>query len=99
MDRYDPLDEVIDEALGENPREHELAGMVAALESRRETFVRELSVAASEEARKQWEARLKEVDRQVDALRKEQAISGFVERSVRASAARPRPLIDWDGSE
>ena len=91
MNRFDPLDEAIDEALGENPREEELAQMIAALEVRRETFERELNSADSEESRKPWRAKIKEVEKQIEALRNDQAISGFVERSVRASATRPRP--------
>ena len=99
MNRFDPLDEAIDEALGENPREDELAQMIAALEVRRETFERELNSADSEAARKQWRAKIKEVEKQIEALRNEQAISGFVERSVRASATRPRAPVDWEELE
>ena len=99
MERFDPIDEAVEEALGENPREHELAQLVAALEVRRQTFERELKGAATDEARKEWETRIKEVDKQIDVLRREQAISGFVEQSVRASATRPRPVVDWEEIE
>jgi hypothetical protein len=99
MNRFDPLDEAIDEALGENPREDELAQMIAALNVRRETFERELTSADSEDAQKQWRAKIKEVEKQIEALRNDQAISGFVERSVRASATRPRPSIEWEELE
>ena len=99
MERIDPIDEAIDEALGENPREDELAQMVAALEVRRDTFERELNSADSEDSRKQWRAKIKETEKQIEALRNEQAISGFVERSVRASATRPRAPVDWEELE
>ena len=95
-DGFDPVEEAIEEALGENLREHDLAEMVAALEVRRETYERELKTAGDDRSRKQWQARITEISAQIDALRKEQAISGFVERSVRASSTRPRPLVDLD---
>ena len=99
MKPFDPLDEAIEEALGENPRAAELAELIAALYARRETFERELRASADEETRKHWDSRIEEVDKQIEVLRGDQAISGFVERSVRASATRPRPLVDWEDVE
>ncbi len=96
MERFDPLDEAIDEALGDNSRADELAELIAALTARRETFGRELRAAADEETRQHWSTRIEEVDQQIEVLRGEQAISGFVESSVRASATRPRRLVDWE---
>ena len=96
MQPFDPLDEAIDEALGENLRAQELEEMIRALEIRRDTFAREHRTAANDDSRKSWQARIQEIDKQIEVLKREQAISGFVERSVRASASRPRPLMDWN---
>ena len=99
MEQIDPLDEAIDEALGENSRAAELAELIAALEVRRDTFGRELRTASTEAQREKWKSRIQEVDKQIEVLRGEQAISGFVESSVRASATRPRPVVDLEELE
>jgi len=99
MEQSDPLEEAIEEALGENLRADELAEMIAALEIRRETFGRELGTASDESARKLWQSRIQEVDKQIEVLRGEQAISGFVEGSIRSSATRPRPVVDLEELE
>ena len=86
MNGFDPLDEAIDEALGENPRAAYLTEMISALEVRRESFEREFNSASTDANRKLWRVKLQEVDKQIAILRSDQAVSGFVERSVRASA-------------
>jgi len=90
----DEVEDAIDEVLQGKPRASELAEMVAALEVRRETFLRERDAASDAAGRKEWTARLREVDRQIDLLRQEQAITEFVENSVRVTANRPR--LDMD---
>ena len=92
MDRE--TEEAIGEALGGNPRAVELAEMIAALEVRKETFERERGVAPGDEAKKSWAQRINEVDRQIQMLQQELAITDFVERSVRVAASRPRPMLD-----
>jgi hypothetical protein len=87
-------EKAIDEALEGKPRASELAEMVGALELRRATFERERAAATTDEQRKIWLQRLKEVGRQIDLLSQEMAITDFVERSVRAAASRPRPMLD-----
>jgi hypothetical protein len=94
---HNDAEKAIDEALEGKPRSSELAEMVAALEVRRATFGRELARAGSEEDRKSWTQRLKEVDKQVELLRQEMAITDFVERSVRSAATRPR--MDTDNED
>jgi hypothetical protein len=93
----DETQDAIDQALEGNPRATELAEMVAALEVRRDTFSRERDAAADESARREWSQRLREVDKQLDILRQEMAITEFVERSVRVTVNRPRLDIDEEG--
>lgn len=90
-------EQAIDEALGGDPRADELAEMISALEVRRETFQRELDGASGEAGRKEWTQRLREVQKQIDLLKEEQAINRFVENSVRVAATRPR--FDMDDEE
>lgn len=92
----DDTEKAIDEALEGKPRSGELAEMIAALEVRRETFERERAAATTYEARKSWAQRQKEVDRQIEMLRQEMAITDFVERTVRSAISRPRPAMDDD---
>jgi hypothetical protein len=86
----DETERAIDEALAGRPRAEELAEMIAALEVRRETFQRERDAAAPAE-RETWEARMREAERQIEVLREEQAITEFVENSVRVTVNRPHP--------
>ena len=94
----DDVEQAIEEILEGKPRAEELAEMIAALEERRATFQREHDDATDEARRKERAARLKEVDKQIALLREEQAITDFVERSVRVAANRPRPgEVDGEG--
>jgi hypothetical protein len=90
--RNEEVEQAIEEVLAGKPRADELAEMIAALEVRRATFERERAGAPDDARRKEWTQRLKEVDKQIGLLREEQAITDFVERSVRATANRPRPI-------
>ena len=92
---WEEADEVIDEVLEGRPRAIELAEMIAALEVRREAFQRELA-NASEDKKREWQSRIKEVDGQIATLQQEQAITGFVENSIRVSVNRPRHEMDID---
>jgi hypothetical protein len=88
------IEQAIDEALEGKPRAAELSEMISALELRRQTFQREHDAVTSDEQRKIWLQKLKEVDRQINLLRQEMAITDFVERSVRSASMRPRIDVD-----
>jgi hypothetical protein len=83
-------EEAIEEFLEDSPRAAELAAMIAALEVRRETFKREFKAAPDEARKKEWTAKLREVDKQIKVLREELAITGFVEDSIRVTVNRSR---------
>jgi hypothetical protein len=93
----DDTQEAIDQILEGNPRASELAVMIAALKVRRDTFQRERDAAATPIARKEWAQRMREVDKQIEVLRQELAITEFVEKSVRVTVNRPRLDIDEEG--
>ncbi len=97
-DAQDDTEHAIDELLEGKPRANELAEMITALESRRAIFQRERESAVGEGKRREWELRLREVDKQIGVLREEQAITTFVENSVRVVANRPRLDMDEDYS-
>src|SRR5207302_6113293 len=92
----DETEEAIEEFLEGKPRAQELAEMVEALEMRRQSFTRERDTAPSDAKRKEWAARLREVETQIRALREEQAITGFVETSIRSAMKRQRVDVDDD---
>jgi len=94
----DQTDQIIEEFLDGKPRARELARMIDALESRRAALVRERESTRDPARLRQWDARLREVDRQIAVLREELAITGFVEDSIRVAVNRPRPLPDEDGA-
>ena len=89
--------EAIDQVLGGDPRADQLAEMIAALEVRRDTFARERESAQNADERKEWAKRMREVEKQIDILRQEMAITDFVEKSVRVTVNRPRLDIDEEG--
>ena len=78
-------DEVLDDVLGENPRARELRQMQAALEHRKSMFERELATLKDEKARLSLESKIAEVEKQIEVLKKEEAITQFVESSVRVT--------------
>lgn len=84
-------EEVIDEVLGENPRARELRLMRTALKQRRTGFQRERDRAKDEEERAKLSARIAEMDRQIEVIRQEEAITTFVEDSVRVTLHKPSP--------
>ena len=93
----DDTQEAIEQVLEGNPRAAELAEMVAALEARRNTFVRERDAAQDGASQKEWTQRIREVEKQTEILRQEMAITEFVEKSVRVTMNRPRLDIDEEG--
>ena len=82
-------EQVIDEFLGEKPRARDLRRMRTALEQRRETFRQDRERAADANERAGLTAKIKEIDRQIAAIRQEEAITAFVEDSVRVTLHRP----------
>lgn len=78
-------EQVIDEFLGENPRARELRLMRGALEHRREAFQREKERAKDEREKSTLRAKIAELDKQIEVLRQEEEITGFVETSVRVT--------------
>ena len=79
----------IDELLGENPRARELREMRQVLEARREGMKREKRDAKDAREAAQWEAKMEEAARQIEILRNEEAITEFVENSVRVTLLQP----------
>lgn len=100
MNDYDemegPLSEeqVIDEFMGEHPRARELALMREALESRLAMFQKELQSATGDTERAHLQSRIKEVEQQIAVLEQEEAITTFVENSVRVTLHKPSD--EWD---
>ena len=78
-------EELIDEALGENPRASQLRLMRASLEERRNTYRTELDRTTEETALAGLTSKIKTLDRQIAALRQEEGITEFVENSVRVT--------------
>ncbi len=79
-------EQVVDDVMGENPRARDLRLMRAALEQRRDHFRREqtrLDAANPEQAK--LKTKLAELERQIAAIHQEEAISAFVESSVRVT--------------
>lgn len=83
----EPLDEeqIVDEFMAENSRARDLRIFRAALEHRRESVVKELERAKGDDAVKVVRQKLRELDRQIAALKQEETISEFVETSVRVT--------------
>jgi hypothetical protein len=92
----DETERAIEETLEGKPRASKLAEMVSALQVRRAAFQRELDLATEDAGKKEWATRIREVDRQIATLKQEQAITEFVENSVRVTVNRPRPLYDFE---
>ena len=82
-------DDVIESVLGENPRAVELQSMIKALETMKGAILREAHRSVSPNERIKLEARLAEIQMQLKTLRDEEAITSFVENSVRITISRP----------
>ena len=81
-ERDDPMQEVLDEALGDEPRAAELKRMRALLVQRRAGLAEDLDGASPEERRK-LERDLAKLDEQIQVLGEEADITKFVEDAVR----------------
>ena len=86
------LDEeaVVDMFLGESTRAAELRVLRKTLESRRRAFQKELLSTSDEKESDRLQVKIKEMSKQIQVLGEEEAISEFVERSVRMTLQKPR---------
>jgi hypothetical protein len=91
FDEFDEIDEeaVIEQVLGESLRANELRLLRQTLEQRREVLRRDLAQATEAKERERYSARLREIAKQIAALKEEEAVTEFVERSVRFTLHKP----------
>ena len=82
-------EQVIDAFLGEKPRARDLRLMRNALEQLRDAFRRDRDRATDDSARAGLAAKIKELNTQIDAIHQEEAITTFVEDSVRVALHKP----------
>lgn len=78
-------EQAIVEVLGENPRAQELQAMRIALEQRRDGMRRERERAEDKTDQTRLQAKIQELNKQIDVLRQEEGITQFVENSVRVT--------------
>ena len=90
----DELEQAIEEALDGRPRAAALTELTEALRDRRDRLRSELRATDDADRCKDLRAKLRETDRQLDALQEEQAITEFVEMSVKAAVLRATPSPD-----
>ena len=97
MDEYDlgedevvlDEDQIIERFLGENPRADDVRSMRIALEERRRTIKRERAQAKDDRERASFAAKISELNKQIRVMREEEAITQFVESSVRLTLHKP----------
>lgn len=80
---HDHIDAAVREFMGDNASATELREMREALEDRLRRLRTEID--AHPEAREELRRKAEQVERQIRVLAEEEAVSGFVEESVRAS--------------
>ena len=78
-------EQIIDEFLGEHPRARELRLMRAVLEERCVGVRKELERESDAKNQARLQQKIKELNRQIEAVRQEEAITEFVEASVRVT--------------
>jgi hypothetical protein len=78
-------EQVIEEFLGDNPRARELRLMRAALEQRLAVMQRDYDRLTGERERTQLHTKITELRKQIAAIHQEEAITTFVEDSVRVT--------------
>ena len=97
MDEYDlgedevvlDEDQIIEKFLGENPRAGDVRSMRIALEERRRTMKREREQAKDDKERASFAAKISELNKQIRVMKEEEAITQFVESSVRLTLHKP----------
>lgn len=81
-------EDLIDEALGDNPRASQLRLMRAALQERRGGLRKAFEQPTDVAERGRLQAKIKTLDKQIEALRQEEGVSEFVETSVRVTLSK-----------
>lgn len=84
-------DQAIEQFLDGKPRSETWRSLKEALLGRLTAMEAELEIAP-ESSRRTIERKIRELREQVAALAQEEAVTLFVEESVRATVARPHPL-------
>ncbi len=97
---FDPRDEVIEDFLEGQPRAERWREYRLALTTRLDA-AKEKHAATTEGTadRAELDERIKELREQIRVLAEEEAITQFVEDSVRSSLTRPRTMPDFDYDE
>lgn len=94
---YDPREEIIEDFLDGQLRATKWRELRVALQTRLDRAKEQLSaLPGTSSERGEIEERITELRVQVRALAEEEAITQFVEDSVRSSLSRPRALPDFD---
>ncbi len=88
-------EEVIEEFFEETPRASELRQMRQALQERRLLLRNDFNTSTNQKYRTGLQSKLKELTIQIAAVREEEAISGFVEGTIRATLSRPPTILDY----
>jgi hypothetical protein len=93
-------DQVIEEFLEGKPRADTWRELRETLQARLQDAVAARDTAAPDDPRRAaLERKVREMKEQVAALAQEEAVTRFVEDSVRASLSRPRPFSGGDDDE
>ena len=88
-------DAILSEFLGDAPRASQLHELVETLRTRLQIFTAERdALPESDPQRKSLDKKVKELKGQLTVLVEEEAVSTFVEDSVRATLSRPAGLSD-----
>ena len=83
-------DAILSEFLGDSPRASQLRELIATLQTRLQAFTAERdALPESDPQRRSLDKKVKELRSQLTVLTEEEAISTFVEDSVRATLSRP----------
>jgi hypothetical protein len=92
-------EEVISEFMGENARASELRVMREELTVRLRAARVERLMEPDAERRAAIASHIKTLERQIAALRTEEAVSEFVEGTIRATLAKPGNLVEDEEEE
>ena len=93
-------DQVIEEFLEGQPRAETWRSLRETLQTRLEDAVASRDAIEPDDPRRSaLERKVRELREQVAALAREEAVTQFVEDSVRASLSRPRPLAGVDDED
>ncbi len=84
-------EQIVDEFMGGNTRARELRMMRAALEHRHEMVQRDFERAKTDAEQLPLRSKLRELTRQIAALKQEESISEFVETSVKVTLYSKMP--------